>query len=83
MGKLDTVCPAFGTGPIFIQGIKYRTRVRVLTDFAARVWQGLFGSGKRVATRTFFGAIMAIGQEVVLVCGQNPTKIVGSDKLLP
>jgi len=57
--------------------------VRALTGFAARVQQGLFGRGKHVATGTVVGAITAIGQEVVLVCGQNPTKIAGSNKLLP
>ena len=67
----------------FIQGIEYTTKVRALTGFASRVWQGLFGRGKRIATGTVVGAITAIGQEVALVCGQNPTKIAGSDKLLP
>jgi len=67
----------------FIQGIEYTTRVCTLTGFAARVWQGLFGKGKRVATGMVVGAITAIGQEVVLVCRQNPTKIAGSNKLLP
>jgi len=67
----------------FVQGIEYTTRVRALTGFAARVRQGLFGRGKRIATETVVGAITAIGQEVALVCGRNPTKILGSDKLLP
>ena len=57
--------------------------MRALTGFAARVRQGLFGKGKHVATGTVVGAITAIGQEVALVCGSNPTKILGSDKLLP
>ncbi len=26
---------------------------------------------------------MAVGQEIVLACGENPTKVMGSDKLLP
>jgi len=67
----------------FVQGIKYTTKVCALTGFAARVRQGLFGRGKRVATGTVIGAITAIGQEVVLVCGRNPTTILRSDKLLP
>jgi hypothetical protein len=29
------------------------------------------------------GALMAIGQEIVLACGENPTKVTGSKKLLP
>ena len=67
----------------FVQGIEYTTKVRALTGFAARVRQGFFGRGKHVATGTVVGAITAIGQEVALVCGSNPTKILGSDKLLP
>jgi hypothetical protein len=57
--------------------------VRALTGFAARVRQGYYGRGKRVATGTVVGTITAVGQEVALVCGQNPTKVTGSEKLLP
>ena len=59
------------------------TRVRALTGFTTQVRQGLYGWGKRVATGTVVGAITAVGQEVALVCGHTPTKIVGSEKLLP
>ena len=71
-----------GLNPL-IQGIEYTIRVRALTGFAERVRQGKYGRGKRVATETVVGAITTVGQEVALVCGQNPTKIVGSEKLLP
>ncbi len=71
-----------GLDPL-IQGIEYMTRVRALTGFAERVRQGKYRWGKRVATETVVGAIIAVGQEVALVCGQNPRKIVGSEKLLP
>ena len=59
------------------------TKVRVLTGFAARVRQGYYGRGKRVAAGTVVGAITPVGQEIALACGTNPTKIVGSEKLLP
>jgi hypothetical protein len=51
------------------------TKVRVLTGFAARVRRGLYGRGKRVATGTVVGALTAVGQEIALVCGENPTKV--------
>ena len=67
----------------YLQGVQYTTKVRVLTGFAARVRQGYYGRGKRVATGTVVGAITAVGQEIALACGTNPTKITGSKKLLP
>jgi hypothetical protein len=59
------------------------TKVRVLTGFAARVRHGFYKKGKCVATGTVVGALTAIGQEVALACGDNPTKVTGSKKLLP
>ena len=67
----------------YLQGAEYTTKVRVLTGFTARVRQGYYGRGKRVATGTVVGAITAVGQEIALACGTNPTKITGSEKLLP
>lgn len=32
---------------------------------------------------TVIGAIMAIRQKIALACGDNPTKLMGSDKMLP
>ena len=45
--------------------------------------RGCYGRGKRVQAATVSGAITAIGQEISLACEVNPTKISGSDKLLP
>jgi hypothetical protein len=67
----------------YLQGAEYTTKVRVLTGFAARVRQGYYGRGKRVAAGTVVGAITAVGQEIALACGTNPTKIAGSERLLP
>ncbi len=63
--------------------MRYTTKVRVLTGFAARVRHGFYGRGKRVATGTVLGALTAIRQEVALACGDNPTKVTESKKLLP
>jgi hypothetical protein len=49
----------------------------------ARVCRGLYGQRKRVQTGTVVGPLTAIGQEIVLTCGENPTKVIGSKKLLP
>jgi hypothetical protein len=59
------------------------TKVHVLTGFAARVLRGLYGRGKRIVTGTVIGALTAIGQEIALARGKNPTKVAGSKKLLP
>ncbi len=67
----------------YLQGTEYTTKVRVLTGFAARVRQGCYGRGKRVAAGTVIGAITAVGQEIALACGTNPTKTAGSKRLLP
>jgi hypothetical protein len=32
---------------------------------------------------TVVGALTAVGQEIALACGENPTKVLGSDKILP
>jgi hypothetical protein len=63
--------------------VQYTTKVRVLTGFAARIRQGFYGRGKRVAAGTVVGAITAVGQEIALACGTNPTKMTGSERLLP
>ncbi len=67
----------------YLQGVRYTTRVRVLTGFAARVRHGYYGRGKRVAVGTVIGALMAVGHEIALACGDNPTNVMNSDKLLP
>jgi hypothetical protein len=67
----------------YLQGVRYTTKVSVLMGFAARVRHGYYGRGKRVAAGTVVGALMAVGQEITLACGDNPTKVMGSDKLLP
>jgi hypothetical protein len=61
--------------------MRYTTKVRVLTGFAARVCRGLYGRGKHVATGTVVGTLTAVGQEIALACGENPTKVTGCDKL--
>jgi hypothetical protein len=67
----------------YLQGVGYTTRVRVLTGFAAHVRHGAYGRGKRVQAGTVVGALTAVGQEIALACGENPTKVLGSDKILP
>ena len=67
----------------YLHGTTYTIRVRALTGFAACVRTGRFGQGRRVQAGTVIGALMSIGQEIALACGENPTKLIGSDKMLP
>jgi hypothetical protein len=67
----------------YLQEIPYTEHVCVLTGFAAQVQQGGFGQGQRIQAGTVTCTITAIGQAITLACGNNPTKISGSKKLLP
>ncbi len=49
----------------------------------ARVRTGYYGKGKQVKNCTVSTALTAIGQTIALACNTNPTKISGSEKLLP
>ncbi len=55
----------------------------MLKGFAGRVRTGYYGCGKQVQAGSVFSAITAVGQAIVLATNTNPTKVVGSDKLLP
>ncbi len=67
----------------YLQEASYVERVRTITGFAARVREGGYGRGKRVQASTVSSAITAVGQTNALACGTNPTKLVGSDKMIP
>ena len=67
----------------YLQDGMYTDRVRMLTGFAARVQQGSYGRGQRVQASTVSAAIMAVGQAIALACGNNPTKLMGTEKLIP
>ena len=49
----------------------------------ARVRTGYYGNGKQVKNCTVSSAITAVGQTIALACDSNPTKVVGSECLLP
>ncbi len=67
----------------YLQGVGYTTQVRVLTGFSAHLRRGGYGREKQVQAGTVVGALTAIGQEIALACEENPTKVFGSDKILP
>ena len=67
----------------YLQRVGYVKRVRVLTGFAARVRRGCYSRGKRVQATTVTSAVTAIGKEISLACKINPTKISGSETLVP
>jgi len=67
----------------FLQDTPFTIRVRLLTGFAGRVRAGYYGQGKQIQAGSISSTITAIGQAIALATNTNPTKIVGSDKLLP
>jgi hypothetical protein len=80
--SLCSLCRTYGSGP-FPTGHTIHIRVRLLTGFAGRVHTGYCGQGKQIQAGSVSSAITAIGQAIALATNTNPTKIVGSDKLLP
>jgi hypothetical protein len=67
----------------FLQGTPYSTRVRCLSGFAARVRRGGFRRGREVKSETVSTALTAVGKEIALACNSNPTKLGGTEKLVP
>jgi len=67
----------------FLQDAPFTIRVRLLTGFAGRVCTGYYGQGKQIQAGSVSSAITAVDQAIALAKNTNPTKIVGSDKLLP
>jgi len=67
----------------FLQDTPFTIRVRLHTGFAGRVRTGYYGQGKQIKVGSVSSAITAVGQAIVVATNTNPTKIVGSDKLLP
>jgi len=57
--------------------------MRTLSGFMARVHTGYYGKGKQVKNCTVSSTLTAVGQTIALACNNNPTKINGSNKLLP
>jgi hypothetical protein len=66
-----------------LQGTPFTEAVRAITGFAARVRVGGYGRGREVKADTVSTAISAIGKEIALASGLNPTKLKNSEKLLP
>ena len=67
----------------YLQGTSFQKLIRLLSGFAARVQTGYYGNGNQVENCTVSSAITAIGQTTALACDYNPTKVVGSEPLLP
>jgi hypothetical protein len=67
----------------YLQGTNFQKLIRLLSGFAARVQTSYYGNGKQVKNCTVSSAITAAGQTIALACDFNPTKVVGSERLLP
>ena len=81
-GRWAAYVAPMGVDP-FLQDTSFSVRVCVLKGFAGRVRTGYYGRGKQVQAGSVSSAITAVGQAIALATNTNPTKIVGSDKLLP
>ena len=66
-----------------LQDVTFTTATRALTGFTARVRTGQYGRGRQITAPAVNSAITAVGKTIALARGHNPTKIAGSDKLLP
>ena len=73
---------SMGVDP-YLEDIPFERGVRILTTFAGLVRAGVFGRGRRVQAATVSGYLTSIGQTICLAKNRNPTKVVGSDKLIP
>ncbi len=67
----------------YTQDTSFSTQMQVLSGFMAWVYTGFFGQGKQVKHCTVSSALTAVSQVNALACNSNPTKINGSEKLLP
>ena len=70
-------CRPLGLDP-YLQGIEYMQWVHFLTGFAGHIRRGAYGLGKQVQAGMVMGALMSIGQVIVLACGENPTSSHGA-----
>jgi hypothetical protein len=66
----------------FLQDTLFTIRVCLLTGFAGPIRTGYYGQGKQIQAGSVSSAITAIGQAIALATNTNPTKVVGSNKLL-
>jgi hypothetical protein len=67
----------------FLQDTLLTIRVCLLTGFAGHIRTGYYHQGKQIQAGSVSSAITAIGQAIALATNTNPTRIVGSNKLLP
>ena len=78
----STYSRAVGVDP-YLSTASFRTNIRLLTGFAARVRSGYYGRKKQVAAGTVSKALTANGQRIAMERGINPTKLAQSKDLLP
>ena len=67
----------------YLQKTSHVHNARLISGFAARVRIGTYGRRKQISTGAVSSAVAAVGTEISLVTGVNPTKQGHSDKLLP
>jgi hypothetical protein len=78
-----TYVQPLGLDPL-LQNTPYTLQVRAITSFAGRLRTGFYGRGRQITAPAVNSSITAIGTEIALATGTNPTKMNGGhDKLIP
>ncbi len=67
----------------YLQDTDFSTRFRLLSGFAARVCTGYYGKGNQVKNCKVDSVLTVIGQTILPASDANPTKVMGSECLLP
>ncbi len=67
----------------YLQDTQFSKCVHLLSGFAAQVHTDYNGNGSQVKICTVSCALTAVGQTIALACDSNPTKVVGSKRILP
>jgi hypothetical protein len=81
-GHWKTYAASKGVNP-YLQDTNFSTQIRLLSRFIAQMHTGYYGKGNHVKNCTVSSALTAVGQTILLACDSNPTKVMGSECLLP
>ncbi len=67
----------------YLQDTPFMMQVCLLTGFAGQVRTVYYGRGQQIQAGSVSSTITSVGQMIPLATNTNPTKIAGSEKLLP
>ncbi len=67
----------------YLQDAHFSKHIWLISGFVAQVRSGYYGNGSQVKNCIVSSALTAVGQTIALACDSNPTKVRGSERLLP